>query len=117
MVDFLIKNGADIDAKGTTGETILMYYLYQFPNLGDAPITVNYLINHGANVNLSNGNETPLYRAIVDTIFYLDTKDFSLVRLLLEKGAIVKKSDLEFVESKGRLFGSLLDLLKSYNKV
>ena len=72
IIKFLIKNGANVNAKGKYGDTPL----FKAPNLEIAKL----LIKHGADVNAQNSySETPLFKA----------PNFEIVKLLIENGADV----------------------------
>ncbi|EAY10592.1 hypothetical protein TVAG_281920 [Trichomonas vaginalis G3] len=59
MTEFLISNGADINAKGNDGNAALHHTLYN--NIKEM---AEFLISNGANVNAKNENAwTPLHYA------------------------------------------------------
>lgn len=85
IMDFLIKNGADLNMKDESGWSLLHYAARR--NNGKA---LAVLLKAGANVNIKNNEgETPLHIAS-------QGKRFSAVRVLLKHGA-----DVDIVDNKG----------------
>jgi len=74
LVDFLVTNGADVNAHGVWGRTALFFAA----NNGDARL-VRFLLDHHADVNARDDNQlTPLIQSI---------KSVEVIQLLLAHGA------------------------------
>ena len=87
-VDFILRNGGKINAKGSKGRTALMAAAEK----RDLEIA-RFLISRGANVNLTDeGGITALYRAV-------DREDMQLSRLLLENGADANLRDAPLIRA------------------
>jgi ankyrin repeat protein len=84
-VEYLINNGADIDAVDNYGNTPLIYALWREKQ--PKPITAKYLIEKGANINKCNWlKTTPIVFAVL-----FSTPE--IVQLMIDKGADVKAID------------------------
>ncbi len=76
-IEFLIKNGCDINAKDTIYGNTALFYAIEYGNIE----LVKYLIGEGADLNLKNNDEeTPLICAV-------NTHSHNIVKLLVENGA------------------------------
>jgi cytohesin len=89
LIELMIENGADINARGAMGQTALEY------SIGlDSVKLMQLLIDNGADVNAEgNGERTALYRAVwnaananedIEKMAYLE-----IIRYLVSKGANV----------------------------
>jgi len=84
-VEYLINNGADIDAVDNYGNTPLIYALWREKQ--PKPITAKYLIEKGAKINKCNWlKTTPIMFAVL-----FSTPE--IVQLMIDKGADVKAID------------------------
>ncbi|OUM65276.1 hypothetical protein PIROE2DRAFT_7737 [Piromyces sp. E2] len=79
LVKLLVENGADVNGKDINGLTALYYTIFlnkKYINI------VEYLLNHGANINeiINNQNETVLFYAV-------KYSNETIVKLLVDNGA------------------------------
>jgi ankyrin repeat protein len=99
FIKFLIEAGADINAKDKTGATPLNYFCVSMSRYLDSEYardqetekllrTLDYLIEHGADINNKpNGEETLLYTAVAQ-------HSMSIVIYLLDHGADINTVDV-----------------------
>ena len=92
-VDEALENGADVNARGEFGDTVLNL-VAQHGHLEVA----KHLIESGADLeNIGGANMTPLMNAAL-------AGHIALVRLLLEKGAQISDDLLQSVQMKVNIF-------------
>ena len=104
VAELLLNHGANVDARETTGETILLQVLSR-PQLRRTPLgplnlaeyqslpeVVKILVRHNANINLQDvGGNTPLHLLSKSRLNEADVIDLTL--LLLDHGAEVNRQD------------------------
>lgn len=128
LAEFLIENGADIEAKDHNGQTPLFYTTRRFSNTQAAGL----LIKSGADINArDNRGNTPLIwfanyeerQRLLEHLGVLGNLDIKFFRLLLEKGADIhaqnndKSTVLQSIESLDqKRFGDLKKLANHYGK-
>lgn len=83
VVEFLVKNGADVNAEDKRGIIPLYYSVW----LGKSYEIAECLVNNGADVNFKRGNDTSL--------LYLASRDGKekIAELLIKKGADLNQQD------------------------
>lgn len=92
MVWFLIKNGANINARSSSDSTPL-HYAFHAHNL----VLVKVLIEAGADINAAmEGGETPLhYASKADTHYASEADNLAITKLLIKAGADVNARNAE----------------------
>ena len=90
-VQFLLRHGADVDARNGGNFTALHLASYRL-DLELVPM----LLDHGANVNAEeNQGKTPLHRVLEDDNYYSYERLIRVAQMLIERGADVNKPDNE----------------------
>ena len=100
VLDFLLNNGIDINFRGSLGTPL--YYACSYSNVE----MVKYLIGKGAKV--TNNPQNELF-VISDLFTAVTTRNFELVKLLLESGAVA--------EEKYASYGSPLSIAFDNNDI
>ncbi|MFN8578408.1 MAG: ankyrin repeat domain-containing protein [Candidatus Sericytochromatia bacterium] len=122
ITELLLKYGADINIKNyinknnnLSGNTILIQAVRKRFDIK----TINYILEKGADINLSNNNgETPLHTICMRITKTNSKQDIEILELLLKYGADIKVKTTNEIKTKYYTFpkGSTpLDIIKIKN--
>jgi len=89
LLEFLIKNGADVNQKDIYGNNILFYLVAGLPREKSNYCFIKVLVEGKINLNDKKNNETLLEYII---IYYYDVIPLDLIELFIEKGIDINEN-------------------------
>lgn len=112
VIEFLLSNGANVQAVNRKNNTPLHIALLTYGGIGDYLGTVKCLLDNGANIEaVNNKGETPLLIAINKF------QDVDIIELLLQRGANINaKNDTATPLAKAKFLrrSDIIELLQKY---